>query len=254
MLSQLAQNSLRIVGYQSILVRTDVFETIRTLQKQQEPRIGAKELVTALLRVALDCPATTKTALRLVRSGFAERLRVEAHCVERATDVAHCVTDEIAPKPGGEVPDEQTLLKKLYNNVHESHFADDFFAWLSHEIKQGSMQFNSGNAIAHIHSDGLLLASPRVFRAFTETLAEATHWVKVQKAVLQSGNVLQLKRRHVHEYLILNPRGRVGKSMHCVVLPPDICKALLPPLPDLNPMILGRASAPLAKRAGGSVS
>ena len=81
MLSQLAQNSLRIVGYQSTLVRTDVFEKIRTLQKQQEPRIGAKELVTALLRAALDCPATTKAALRLVRSGMAERLRVEADCL-----------------------------------------------------------------------------------------------------------------------------------------------------------------------------
>ena len=244
MLSQLAQKSLRTVGYQSTLVQTEVFDKIRTLQKQQEPRIGAKELVTALLRVALDCPGTTKAVLRLVRSGMAERLRVEANCLERAEDVAHSVT-EIAAEPE-RAPNEQTLLKKLYNNVHETHFADDFFAWLSHEIKQGSMQFNSGNAIAHVHSDGLLLASPRVFRAFAETLVDATHWAKVQKAVLQSGNVLQHKRRHVHEYLILNPRGRPGKSMHCVVLPPDICKALLPSLPGLNPMILGRASAALA--------
>ena len=176
---------------------------------------------------------------------MAERLRVEADCLERAADVAHNVPDAIAPRPDGEVLDEQSLLRQLYNNVHETHFADDFFTWLSHEIKHGSMQFNSGNAIAHVHSDGLLLASPRVFRAFAETLADATHWAKVQKAVLHSGNVLQHKRRHVHEYLIFNPRGRPGKSMHCVVLPPDICKALLPPLPDLNPMILGRASAPL---------
>ena len=299
----------RIDGYRVTLVRSDVFEKIRTLQKQQKPRIGAKELVTALLQAVLESPNATKLALKLVRAQRAEQLKREAECLERAADTqklqnipgpttpiqssAFAVTYswQIQNTPievSGRFPDrlvsirdalgesadpkrlswnpdteQQALLEQLlgkprkikadvaskvptitavelHNKLHESHFADDFFAWLRRKISQGDIQFNSLGAIAHTHSDGLLLVSPRAFRAFAETLTDGSHWLKVQKAILQSGNLLQYQRRHVHEYIIKTP-GRSGKSMRCVVLVPDACKALLPPLPPANPMILGWA-------------
>ena len=71
----------RIDGYRVTLVRSDVFEKIRTLQKQQKPRIGAKELVTALLQAVLESPNATKLALKLVRAQRAEQLRREAACL-----------------------------------------------------------------------------------------------------------------------------------------------------------------------------
>ena len=132
-------------------------------------------------------------------------------------------------------------VEQIYNQVHDSHFCEDFFAWLAREIKQDSIEFNTPSAIAHMHQDGLLLVSPKVFRVFAETVSGGTDWMKVQKAVNQSGSVFQEKRRHVHAYLIKNPRGSAGKSLSCTVIAPPTCKALLPPLPKPNPMILGRA-------------
>ena len=132
-------------------------------------------------------------------------------------------------------------VEQLYNKVHDSHFCEDFFAWLNREIKNDTIEFNSPSAIAHTHQDGLLLVSPKVFRVFAESMPSGTDWMKVQKAVNQSGYVFQDKRRHVHAYLIKNPRGVVGKSLSCTVISPPTCKALLPPLPKPNPMIMGRA-------------
>jgi len=144
-------------------------------------------------------------------------------------------------KPAVVAPITTASVEQIYNKVHDSHFCDDFFAWLSREIKQDSIEFNTPSAIAHMHQDGLLLVSPKVFRVFAETVAGGTDWMKVQKAVNQSGYVFQEKRRHVHAYLIKNPRGATGKSLSCTVIAPPTCKALLPPLPKPNPMILGRA-------------
>ena len=298
-----------IDGYRVALVRNDVFEKIKTIQKQQKHRLGAKELVTALLQAVLESPSATKLALKNLRAQRAEQLRREAECLERAAgsqklqnipvpttptqSSAFAVTYswqiqntpiEVNPR----LPDQsasirdaireatdtkrlswnpdteqQALLElllgkprqikadvafnvptitavELHNKLDESHFADDFFAWLRRKIEQGDIQFNSLGAIAHTHSDGLLLVSPRAFRAFAHSLADGNHWAKVQKALLQSGNLLQYQHRHVHEYFIIIP-GRSGKSMRCVVLVPDACKALLPPLPPANPMILGWA-------------
>ena len=149
------------------------------------------------------------------------------------------------PVPAGQVRPAAAItatanVEQLYSKVHDSHFCEDFFAWLSPEIKQDSIEFNTPSAIAHTHPDGLLLVSPKVFRVFAETIPGGTDWMKVQKAVNQSGYVFQDKRRHVHAYLIKNPRGSVGKSLSCMVIAPTTCKALLPPLPQPNPMILGR--------------
>lgn len=72
-----------IPGYTATLVQSDVFERIRTLQKQQTPRLGAKELVTAFLAVALDNPETVSAALRKARLSMAEELRKQANQLEQ---------------------------------------------------------------------------------------------------------------------------------------------------------------------------
>jgi len=71
-------NNKLIEGYTSTLVRSDVFELIKELQKQQTPRLGAKELVTAILGVALKQPETLSTALRQARQAMAEELHKQA--------------------------------------------------------------------------------------------------------------------------------------------------------------------------------
>jgi len=60
-----------------------VFERIKELQKQQQPRFGAKELVTALLDVALKQPETLTEALRHARRAMAEELRKQAEQLEQ---------------------------------------------------------------------------------------------------------------------------------------------------------------------------
>lgn len=72
-----------IEGYTPTLVRSDVFERIKELQKQQQPRFGAKELVTALLDVALKQPETLAEALRHARRAMAEELRKQAEQLEQ---------------------------------------------------------------------------------------------------------------------------------------------------------------------------
>ena len=70
-------------GYNSTLVRSDVFDRVKDLQKQQQPRFGAKELVTALLDVALKNPETVAEALRQARRAMAEELRNQANQLEQ---------------------------------------------------------------------------------------------------------------------------------------------------------------------------
>jgi len=76
-------NNKPIEGYTPTLVRSDVFERIKELQKQQNPRFGAKELVTAILDVALQQPETISTALRQARLAMAEELRKQAAQLEQ---------------------------------------------------------------------------------------------------------------------------------------------------------------------------
>jgi len=67
-----------IEGYTPTLVRSDVFERIKELQKQQQPRrIGAKEIVTFLLKHALNQPETVSNALREARFAAADELQKE---------------------------------------------------------------------------------------------------------------------------------------------------------------------------------
>ena len=160
--------------------------------------------------------------------------------VTSTTSTPHTAVVEIKGEiASGAEASAENVVGQLYDKLHDSHYADDFFAWLATEIRQERLEFNSPTAIAHAHQDGLLLVSPKVFRVYAETCA--ADWTKVQKAVNQSGYVLQEKHRHVHAYLIKNPRGSVGKSLSCAVVELATCKALLPPLPEANPMILGRS-------------
>ena len=83
------------------------------------------------------------------------------------------------PVPAGQVRPAAAItatanVEQLYSKVHDSHFCEDFFAWLSREIKQDSIEFNTPSAIAHTHPDGLLLVSPKVFRVFAETIPGGT--------------------------------------------------------------------------------
>ena len=70
-------------GYNPTLVRSDVFDRVKDLQKQQQPRFGAKELVTALLDVALRNPESVAEALRQARCAMAEELRKQANQLEQ---------------------------------------------------------------------------------------------------------------------------------------------------------------------------
>jgi integrating conjugative element relaxase (TIGR03760 family) len=124
------------------------------------------------------------------------------------------------------------------NGAIAGNLADAFFAWIKAQLKQPEADINSPSAMLHIHEDGLLLVTPKIFK----TYAGDEDWIAVQKAVSTSGYLLCVSRRHVHEYMIKDPQGKVGKAtLKCAVILPAATKALqFGKLPPQNKSIVGR--------------
>ncbi len=74
----------------------------------------------------------------------------------------------------------------------ESALARQFMAWLSRGVIGGALPVNTSGAVVHVVAEGLLLASPRIFREFAKQQVagpEATADVakRVQREVLREG-------------------------------------------------------------------
>jgi hypothetical protein len=81
----------------------------------------------------------------------------------------------------------------------ESALARQFMAWLSQGMLDGRLSVNEPDALVHVVAEGLLLASPRIFREFAkqqvgvpESAADAAK--RVQREVLREGWHLRADR------------------------------------------------------------
>lgn len=81
----------------------------------------------------------------------------------------------------------------------ESALALQFMAWLSQGMLDGRLSVNEPDALVHVVAEGLLLASPRIFREFAkqqvgvpESAADAAK--RVQREVLREGWHLRVDR------------------------------------------------------------
>lgn len=120
--------------------------------------------------------------------------------------------------------------------------ADAFFAWVKSQLTMPDADINSASASLHVHEDGLLLVTPKIFKTFAGD-GDRDNWVDVQKAVMKSGFMLTIKRRQVHQYLVRDPQGKVSKTpLNCAVILPAACKVLFAKvkLPARNASILGQ--------------
>ena len=114
--------------------------------------------------------------------------------------------------------------------------SEAFFAYVKSLLDQDGSDLNCPTAMLHVHEDGLLLVTPKIFKAFA-----GDDWIALQTAVTASGYVLCVQRRHVLEYMIRDPQGKVSKStLRCAVVMPSACKVLFNALPEQNKAIIGR--------------
>ncbi len=114
--------------------------------------------------------------------------------------------------------------------------SEAFFAYVKSLLDQDGSDLNCPTAMLHVHEDGLLLVTPKIFKAFA-----GDDWIALQTAVTASGYVLCVQRRHVLEYMIRDPQGKVSKStLRCAVIVPNACKVLFNALPPCNQAIVGR--------------
>ncbi len=81
----------------------------------------------------------------------------------------------------------------------ESALARQFMAWLSQGVISGNLAVNAPDALVHVVAEGLLLASPRIFREFakqqvagSEPAVDAAK--RVQREVLREGWHLRAER------------------------------------------------------------
>jgi len=81
----------------------------------------------------------------------------------------------------------------------ESALARQFMAWLSQGLLGGTLSVNTPDALVHVVAEGLLLASPRIFREFAKQRvaglgADADAAKRVQREVLREGWHLRADR------------------------------------------------------------
>ena len=129
----------------------------------------------------------------------------------------------------------KALIDTLLNPIQHAQTIQ-FFSWIQEQLKTTAINQVSG--AIHTHQDGLLLASPRIFRNFAEA-ATSWSWRECQKFVFKSNYIDNSERHSVKRYRFKTNRDTF---LHCVVVRREFCKDLFGELPAPNPHILERVS------------
>jgi len=117
--------------------------------------------------------------------------------------------------------------------------ADAYLAWVAQQLTTADADINSPSAMFHVHDDGLLMITPRAFKAF----AGEEQWMATQAAVTATGYSLTEQRRHVHAYRFQDGKGNISKvSLQAVVLLKSALPLLFPSVrfSESNSSILSR--------------
>ena len=141
-----------------------------------------------------------------------------------------------APTPPPRIKSASSAAMTAPTGASGIALSEAFFSYVKSLLDQDGSDLNCPTAMLHVHEDGLLLVTPKIFKAFA-----GDDWIALQTAVTASGYVLCVQRRHVLEYMIRDPQGKVSKStLRCAVVVPSACKVLFNALPEQNKAILGR--------------
>ena len=94
------------------------------------------------------------------------------------------------PSPAVVSVDSPEFLEEV--KPDESTLARQFMAWLSQGVLRGTLAVNTPDALVHVVAEGLLLASPRIFREFTKQQVAGSEPAvdaakRVQREVLREG-------------------------------------------------------------------
>lgn len=84
-------------------------------------------------------------------------------------------------------------------------FAGQFLAWLRAGIRNKSIKVNDAKARIHVVEEGVLLATPGIFKAYAEAKGDDTDWLKIQKRFLKQGlHEKESGGMNVHKYSLKN--------------------------------------------------
>ncbi len=84
-------------------------------------------------------------------------------------------------------------------------FAGQFLTWLRDGISDKSIKVNEAKARIHVVEEGVLLATPGIFKDYAEAKGDDTDWLKIQKRFLKHGlHEKESSGMNVHKYSLKN--------------------------------------------------
>ncbi len=129
------------------------------------------------------------------------------------------------------------------SNFDSSHpdLARIFLGWLQQNLRTGKLKINRRNAMVHIVAEGILLLSPKIFKAFTndydalhgDDFAVKRTQNKLEKMMRKTGlHKKTASGMNIHTYLVQGPRYRTKINgwllpLSVVYQTPDINCALI---------------------------
>ena len=220
--------------------------------------------VPGLIQRWLSEDAALVAELRAVLTGAADPSSAIAELVERAATgarpaIAVSVPPD-APEPqasAAEATSEPTLATpegsgpEFLDGVDDtgSERARRFMAWVKQGVADGTLPVNVRGALVHRVEDGLLLASPGIFRAFVRREGTGRDEPRdaakrLQREVLRAGWHLRTDGGvNLHSYAWRHDRGHDVRIHGVVILAPA---RFVDPLPPVNPALVRVADSAAA--------
>ena len=200
-------------------------ELYRAVQQLSEPSpLGADFLVNTLLAEALNSPDIIECARLSLAAALQrysdERERRNDHAGARLKVIMDMFMGRLEPDPA---------IQQI-----------QFFSWIQEQLT--TTEINRSGSSIHTHQDGLLLASPRIFKDFAE--ATNCRWRDCQRNVFTTDCFEHAHGHYVKRYRTAHhfEASRWRQHFHCVVVRAESCVQFFGELPAPNPNIVERVS------------
>ena len=164
-------------------------------------------------------------------------------------------TADSAPSPLAQSPPAPRPAPAESSAASASDAAHRFMGWLQQELAQGKLRINQSGAPLHVVTEGLLLASPRIFREYANNAAQgsgrgiatavADDTVKsIQREFLRAGwHVRADNGADILTYEVRRGGRAVSRLSGVVIAHPERFVAALPPA---NALLVRTAARPRA--------
>ena len=117
--------------------------------------------------------------------------------------------------------------------------ATPFLTWVLASLQRGTLPYNQPGALVHFVAEGMLLASPNIFKRYTLAMAatgspvSSGFWLAVQKDFVKSPFALRENDKNVFQYIIRRDSELQGNNvLHGVIASNP--HTLVMPVPELN--------------------